>query len=322
MKKLAIGIDIGGTNTKYGCADREGNVFFQDSILTTGHEDFYAFVRQLSNAIRREISGLDGNPEIIGIGVGAPNGNIYTGTIEDAPNLPWKTKIPLVNILEEEFKLPVILTNDANAAAIGEQIYGGAKDMKDFVVITLGTGLGSGIVANGQLIYGHDGYAGELGHVNVKPNGRQCGCGKRGCLETYASATGIQRTIYKLLADYNTESELRDISFNALNTKMISDAAKRGDKIALQAFEYTGEILGRKLADTVVHTSPEAFFIFGGLANAGSLIINPTKKAMEDNLMSFYRNKIKIIPSGLDGAKAAILGASSLIWKKHEEKQE
>ncbi|MDH5604286.1 MAG: ROK family protein [Cyclobacteriaceae bacterium] len=322
MKKLAIGIDIGGTNTKFGCADREGNVFFQDSILTTGHKDFNAYVHQLSSSIHQKISTLEGNPEIIGIGVGAPNGNIYTGTIEDAPNLPWKTKIPLVNILEKEFKLPVILTNDANAAAIGEQVYGGAKDMKDFVVITLGTGLGSGIVANGQLVYGHDGYAGELGHVNVKPNGRQCGCGKRGCLETYASATGIQRTIYKLLADYNTESELRDISFNALNTKMISDAAKRGDKIALQAFEYTGEILGRKLADTVVHTSPEAFFIFGGLANAGSLIINPTKQAMEDNLMSFYRNKIKIIPSGLDGAKAAILGASSLIWKKYEEKQE
>ncbi|MDH5380673.1 MAG: ROK family protein [Cyclobacteriaceae bacterium] len=320
MKKLAVGIDIGGTNTKYGIADREGNVYYNSRISTTGHKDFETYFDFLCSEIKKALESLTFQYELVGLGVGAPNGNFYTGTIENAPNLPWKVKIPLSKLLYEKFNVRSIVTNDANAAAIGEMVYGGAKGMRDFIVITLGTGLGSGIVANGELINGHDGYAGELGHVNVKVNGRLCGCGKRGCLETYVSATGINRTVFKLLADELAPSSLRGISFNDLSTKMISDAAAKEDKIAIKAFEYTGKILGRKLADTIVHTSPEAIFIFGGLANARELIFEPTIRHMEANLMSFYQNKVKILPSKLGDETAPILGASSLIWNDLQEK--
>ncbi len=314
MKELTIGIDIGGTNTKFGIVDRAGQVVYQGSIKTTQFEEFRDYFKGLCLALRDAISHVNGEHKILGIGVGAANGNYYKGTIERATNLPWKGIIPLADMLKEEFNIPAIVTNDANAAAVGEMVYGSAKGMRDFIIITLGTGLGSGFVANGQLLNGKHGIAGEVGHTSVNPAGRYCNCGKRGCLETYVSATGIRRTVYKLLADHLEDSELRGISFDNLNTKMITDAAVRGDIVALAAFEYTGRILGMKLAETVVHTDPEAIFLFGGLSLAGDLIFKPTIRHMEANLMPLFRGKVKVLPSGLQNQAASILGASSLVW--------
>jgi len=314
MKDLTIGIDIGGTNTKYGIVDRDGNVHHQGNIPTTKHEEFQSFFDAMADALRKGIHELPSDIRIMGIGVGAANGNYYTGNIERATNLKWKGVLPLARMFKEEFGVPCILTNDANAAAVGEMIYGNAKNMKDFVVITLGTGLGSGFVCGGVLLNGHHGIAGEVGHTSVNPTGRYCNCGKRGCLETYVSATGIKRTVYKLLADHLEPSELRGISFEDLNTKMISEAAHRGDVVAIEAFEYTGRILGMKLAETVVHTDPEAIFLFGGLSMAGDLIFRPTIKHMEANLMPLFRGKIKVLPSAMQNQAAPILGASSLVW--------
>jgi len=314
MKDLTIGIDIGGTNTKFGIVDRDGNVLHQASISTVGHEEFKSYFDSLSKAIREAMNNLKGEYKMYGIGVGAANGNYYKGTIERATNLPWKGVIPLADMFKEEFDIPSIVTNDANAAAVGELVYGSAKGMKDFIVVTLGTGLGSGFVCNGQLLNGKHGIAGELGHTSVNPAGRFCNCGKRGCLETYVSATGIKRTVYKLLADHLEPSELRGISFDNLNTKMITECAIRGDIVALAAFEYTGRILGMKLAETVVHTDPEAIFLFGGLSLAGDLIFKPTIRHMEANLMPLFRGKVKVLPSALQNQAAPILGASSLVW--------
>ncbi|MBK7651701.1 MAG: ROK family protein [Flammeovirgaceae bacterium] len=314
MKDLTIGIDIGGTNTKYGIVDREGNVLHQGNIPTTEYEEFQLFFDAMAEALQDGINKLPADTRIRGIGVGAANGNYYTGNIERATNLKWKGVLPLARMFKEQFQVPSILTNDANAAAVGEMIYGNAKNMKDFVVITLGTGLGSGFVCNGFLLNGHHGIAGEIGHTSVNPNGRYCNCGKRGCLETYVSATGVKRTVYKLLADHLEPSELRGISFEDLNTKMISEAALRGDIVANEAYEYTGRILGMKLAETAVHTDPEAIFLFGGLAKAGDLIFRPTIKHMEANLMPLFRGKIKVLPSAMQNQAAPILGASSLVW--------
>lgn len=314
MKDLTIGIDIGGTNTKYGIVDREGNVLHQGNIPTTQYEQFQEFFDAMAKALRKGIAELPSSTRIVGIGVGAANGNYYTGNIERATNLKWKGVLPLARMFKDEFGVPCILTNDANAAAVGEMIYGNAKNMKDFVVITLGTGLGSGFVCGGVLLNGQHGIAGEVGHTSVNPNGRYCNCGKRGCLETYVSATGIKRTVYKLLADHLEPSELRGISFDNLNTKMISEAAHRGDVVAKEAFEYTGRILGMKLAETVVHTDPEAIFLFGGLSMAGDLIFRPTTKHMEANLMPLFRGKVKVLPSAMQNQAAPILGASSLVW--------
>lgn len=314
MRELTIGIDIGGTNTKYGIVDRAGQVVFQGTIKTTQYEEFRDYFKGLSLALRDAMSKVTVEHKVLGVGVGAANGNYYKGTIERATNLPWKGIIPLADMLKEEFQIPAIITNDANAAAVGEMVYGSAKGMKDFIVITLGTGLGSGFVCNGQLLNGKHGIAGEVGHTSVNPAGRFCNCGKRGCLETYVSATGIRRTVYKLLADHLEDSELRGISFDNLNTKMITDAAVRGDVVALAAFEYTGRILGMKLAETVVHTDPEAIFLFGGLSLAGDLIFKPTIRHMEANLMPLFRGKVKVLPSGLQNQAAPILGASSLVW--------
>jgi glucokinase len=314
MKDLTIGIDIGGTNTKYGIVDREGNVLHQGNIPTTQFEDFHEYFQAMVEAIRKGISELPSSSRLVGIGVGAANGNYYTGNIERATNLKWKGVLPLARLFNEAFDVPCILTNDANAAAVGEMIYGNAKNMKDFVVITLGTGLGSGFVCGGVLLNGKHGIAGEVGHTSVNPNGRYCNCGKRGCLETYVSATGIKRTVYKLLADHLEPSELRGISFEDLNTKMISEAANRGDVVAKEAFEYTGRILGMKLAETVVHTDPEAIFLFGGLSMAGDLIFKPTIRHMEANLMPLFRGKVKVLPSAMQNQAAPILGASSLVW--------
>jgi glucokinase len=315
MKKVTLGIDIGGTGTKYGVVDIDGNVLSQGSISSQSHEHFTDFIKALAKAVEADMDTE--NHELVGVGVGAPNGNYYRGTIEFAPNLRWKGVLPLGQSLEDIFHVPVVVTNDANAAAVGEMIFGGAKNMKDFIVITLGTGLGAGIVCNSELVNGFDGFAGELGHLTIHHGqGRNCQCGRKGCLETYVSATGIKRTVYKLIADHQEDSELRGISFNDLSTKMITEFALKGDIIAQKAFEYTGRILGTKLADTVNHTNPEAIFLFGGLSLAGDLIFEPTIKHMEKNLMSIYQNKVKVLPSQLQNQSAPIIGASSLVWNK------
>lgn len=321
MKEVTAGIDIGGTNTKFGIVDREGNVLYQGSIPTQDHEEFRDYLKQLSAELKKDLRSLGSDHSLVGIGVGAANGNYYKGTIEHATNLKWKGIIPLAEMLHEELGVPALVTNDANAAAVGEMVYGAAKGLKDFIVITLGTGLGSGIVCNGELVNGKHGIAGELGHTTVNYAGRYCNCGKRGCLETYVSATGIKRTVYKLLADHLEPSELRGISFDNLSTKMITESALRGDLVARAAFEYTGRILGTKLAESVVHTDPEAIFLFGGLSLAGDLIFKPTIKHMEINLMPVFRGKVKVLPSGLQNQAAPILGASSLVWDHLNKKK-
>jgi glucokinase len=318
MKKVSIGIDIGGTNTTLGLVDQDGIVTGHKSILTETHPDYTIYMTTLKTAICDLVAGCSESIQVLGIGVGAPNGNYYNGTIEFAPNLRFKGVVPVVDFLKQAFDYPhIILTNDANAAAMGEMIYGGAKGMRDFIMITLGTGVGSGIVVNGEMVYGHDGFAGEIGHTIVDPQGRDCGCGRQGCLETYTSAPGIKRTVFELLSTMTEQSELRDISFNDLSAKSIDEAARKGDPIALEAFEFTGDILGLKLADAVAHTSPEAIFLFGGLAQAGDLLFEPVKRYMEEHMLNIYKNKVKVLPSKLPPGNAAILGAAALVWKNH-----
>ncbi len=315
-KKLAVGIDIGGTGTKYGIVDRDGNVLFSGEMSTKKHKEIEPYIDELYVHLLELIDKAGGIDQMIGVGVGAPNGNFYSGTIEYAPNLPWKGIIPLAKLMSEKFKLPVTLTNDANAAAIGEMMYGAAKGMKDFIMITLGTGVGSGIVANGQLIYGHDGFAGELGHTIVIPDGRiHEGTGKRGSLESYASATGVRLTSLELLEKSKDDSLLRNINKEDLDSKTVYDAAIKGDKLALEIFEYTGKILGLALANAVMFSSPEAIILFGGLTKAGDLILKPTRKSMEDSLIQVFQDKVKILISHLKESDAAILGASALVWE-------
>ncbi len=315
-QQLAIGIDIGGTGTKFGIVDRDGNVLFHGDISTKKHTEVNTFIDELYTAVSEIIEKAGGVGRMKGIGVGAPNGNFYTGTVEYAPNLPWKGIIPLAKLIENKFNLPVTLTNDANAAAIGEMMYGAAKGMKDFIMITLGTGVGSGIVANGKLIYGHDGFAGELGHTIVIPDGRlHPGTGKRGSLESYASATGVRYTTLELLEKTDTPSTLRDIPKDELDSKKVYDAAIAGDEIAKQVYDFTGKILGLALANAVMFSSPEAIVLFGGLTKAGDLILNPTREHMEANLIQVFQNKVKLLISHLKESDAAILGASALVWE-------
>ncbi len=318
--KTVVGIDIGGTNTMFGFVDRSGKILAEDMVTTTHYDEPEVFVAALYEKmmITAQKSGKD--MEILGFGIGAPMGNINKGTIEYAADLPWKGIIPLSDIFARHTSLPVIVTNDANAAAVGEMVYGGARGMKNFVVITLGTGLGSGFVVDGKLVYGHDGFAGEIGHTCIRPgqSNRDCGCGRKGCLETYVSATGLKRTVLKIMADRLEDSELRRHSFEELDSKMIYEAARRGDPIALEAFEHTGAMLGFKLADVVAHTNPEAIFLFGGLALAKELIFEPAKQHMEQNLLYIYRDKVKLLPSELSMQNAAVLGASSLVWSSLE----
>ena len=314
---LAIGIDIGGTGTKYGIVNRDGNVLFSGEMSTKKHNTIETFIDELYEHLSVLIERAGGIGRITGIGMGAPNGNYYTGTIEYAPNLPWKGIIPIAKLVNEKFNLPVVLTNDANAAAIGEMMYGAAKGMKDFIMITLGTGVGSGIVANGQLIYGHDGFAGELGHTIVIPDGRMHeGTGKKGSLESYASATGVRLTALELLEKSNEDSLLRNADKENLDSKVVYEAAIKGDKLALEIFEFTGKILGLALANAVMFSSPEAIILFGGLTKAGDLILKPTREHMEENLIQVFQNKVKILVSHLKESDAAILGASALAWEQ------
>lgn len=321
-KKVAAGIDIGGTNSVFGLVDREGNILAGGSVKTAQYPDAEEFTKVVYNEVIKALDSLGGKAELAGFGIGAPMGNINRGTIEYPAGLPWKGITPLADFFRKYTSLPIIVTNDANAAAVGEMIYGAAKGMKDFVVLTLGTGLGSGFVVNGRLVYGNDGFAGELGHTTIKPgySDRECGCGKKGCTETYVSATGLKRTLLKVMANTLQPSRLRRYSFEELDAKIIYEAALEGDPLALKAFEYTGMMLGIKLADVVAHTSPEAIFLFGGLANAKEFIFEPARKYMEENLLSIYRGKVKLLPSGLEEKNAAVLGASSLVWSELENK--
>jgi glucokinase len=309
--QLVLGIDIGGTNTAFGIVDRRGQILEQGSMPTTG-ETVYEYIDNLKKALQPMLD-KHGRERIIAGGAGAPNGNYYTGEVAYAANLPWEGVIPLARLLSEALNLKVTIDNDANAAALGEMMYGAAKGMKDFIFITLGTGVGSGFVTHGQLIYGHDGFAGEIGHVIAVRDGRKCGCGRNGCLERYSSATGIVITAEEWLEERNDESLLR-ANKGKLTAKMIHDAAAQGDELAKEIFDYTGKILGQTLADAVAITSPEAIIFFGGLAKAGDLILQPTRKYMEMNLMKAYKNKVKLLLSELPDADAAILGASALAW--------
>lgn len=315
VKPYVVGMDIGGTNTVFGIVDQDGNVVCQDSVKTKAYPIIEDYVNAIGEKLDVLIESVGGKDKINGMGVGAPNGNYYTGNIEFAPNLSWKGIVPLAKLFGERVGVPCKLTNDANAAAIGEMTYGAAKGMKHFIMITLGTGVGSGIVIDGKLVYGHDGFAGELGHVIAVPDGRLCGCGRKGCLETYCSATGIVRTAKEILTSSYDPSMLRNIPESELTSKDIFDCAMAGDAIAKDIFQKTGELLGKSLANFTAFSSPEAFIIFGGLAKAGDLIFKPVKEAMEENMLAVFKNKVKVLPSQLKDADAAVLGASALGWE-------
>lgn len=315
-KPYVLGIDIGGTNTVFGIVDARGVVIASASIKTQKHSDINAYIDELYTEATKLIEVNDATDKVHGIGIGAPNANYFTGIIEDGVNLPWPTPIPLAQLVSEKFGIPVAITNDANAAAIGEMTYGAARGLKDFIMITLGTGVGSGIVINGQMVYGHDGFAGELGHMIMKRNnGRLCGCGRTGCLEAYCSATGVARTAREFLEIRTEPSLLRNLEIESITSKDVYDAAIAGDKLAKDVFEYTGNILGEALADFTVFSSPEAFILFGGLAKSGDLLMKPLKNAMEKNMMPIFKGKVKVLLSELKEADAAVLGASALGWE-------
>ena len=319
--EYALGIDIGGTSAKFGIVNHRGIITNQGDIPTNKHADVERFIDELYEEIKPAMKEIGGENLIRGIGVGAPNGNYYSGTIEYAPNLLWKGIIPLAKLITKKFRKPCSLTNDANAAAVGEMMYGAARGMKDFIMITLGTGVGSGIVANGHLILGHDGFAGELGHTIIRPGGRlHAGTGMRGSLETYASATGISFTAKEMLTErLNEESLLRKLVHKDITAKQIYDAAQKGDNIAKEVFKYTGEILGEALANFVMFSSPEAIILFGGVIKAGKLLMDPVKESMERNLLPIFQDKVKLLFSELKESDAAILGASALVWEIKEE---
>lgn len=318
MNKVVAGIDIGGTNSEVGLVKRNGEVVKRASLKTRKHGvDFNAYLTELTRLIKDLAS--DANLELIGIGIGAPNGNVHTGSIEFAPNLDWKGVVPVCEKLGAFFpELPVKLTNDANAAALGEKLFGNGIGINDFVTITLGTGVGSGFIVNGQLMYGHDGMAGEVGHTVVDPHGRMCACGRRGCLETYVSASGIVRTAAELLSIHQFNSKLAQIPFSELESKTIAQLAQEGDKVALEVFEVTGQTLGMKLADIVATTSPKVIFLAGGVVNAGELLLEPVRRHLNKNLLGIYKDKVRVEKSGLPGIDSAILGSAALIWSTDE----
>ncbi|MDD2512422.1 MAG: ROK family protein [Proteiniphilum sp.] len=316
-KPYVIGIDVGGTNSVVGIVDKRGQILISGSIKTAKHAKVEDYLDELTELINDLIEQTTTKAQIKGIGAGTPNGNYFTGSIEFAPNLNWKGVIPFAQMLEDRVGIPVALTNDANAAAIGEMTYGAARGMKDFIVITLGTGVGSGIVVNGQLVYGHDGFAGELGHVIMRRhNGRLCGCGRTGCLEAYSSATGVARTAREYLElRPDAQTRLRNIPMDDITSKDVFDAAMTGDEMAKEIFRFTGEMLGEAFADFVAFSSPEAIILFGGLSKAGDMIMNPIRESMEKNLLNIYKNKVKLMFSELKESDAAVLGASALGWE-------
>ena len=319
IKPYVIGLDLGGTNSVFGIVDSRGEIKATTAIKTVGYETVDAYVEAAVNALQPVIEQVGGIEKIKAMGIGAPNGNYYSGTIEFAPNLPWahNTKVPLAKMFSDKLGVPVGLTNDANAAAIGEMVYGVARGMKNFIVITLGTGVGSGIVVNGQLLYGCDGFAGELGHVIMVrgKEGRPCGCGRTGCLEAYCSATGVARTAREMLAKTDRPSLLREMNPEDITSLDVSIAAGKGDEMAKEIYEFTGRMLGEACADFAAFSSPEAFIFFGGMVKAGDLIMEPIKRAYDENVLKIFRGKAQFLVSGLDGASAAILGASAIGWE-------
>lgn len=319
-KQYVVGIDIGGTNTVFGVVDARGTILYSAAIKTGIYPNIDDYITDLAKGLDLIINQAGGREKIKGIGVGAPNGNYFTGSIEFAPNLPWKGKIPLAQLISEKLGgIPVTLTNDANAAAIGEMTYGVARGMKDFIVITLGTGVGSGIVIGGNLVYGSDGFAGELGHVTVRRNnGRLCGCGRTGCLEAYASATGVARSAREYLDLTCAETCLRELDPDTITSKDVYDAAMKKDPVALDIFEKTGTMLGEAFTNFVAFSSPEAIILFGGLAKAGDLLLEPIKRAMDKNMLKVFAGKTKLLVSQLKESDAAVLGASALGWEIKE----
>ena len=315
MIKVVAGVDIGGTNTVYGLVERTGNIVVEGNLKTTDYPEIHNFVSALADAITNLMKGKSGF-ELAGIGIGAPNANYHRGTIELAPNLAWKGIVPIAEYIREKTKVPVVITNDAKAAAMGEMIFGGAKNMKNFIVLTLGTGLGSGIVINGEILYGHTGFAGELGHTTVVAGGRDCGCGRQGCFETYGSASGLVRTVLNLLSEMKEDSILRDIPPSHLSSKKIAEAAAKNDLVALEAMDYTAEMIAFGIANAVGFSSPEAVFLFGGLAQAGEVLFAPVREYVNQMVMPIYRGTVQILASGIPESNAAVLGAAALAWNE------
>ena len=314
MQEVVAGVDIGGTNTMIGLVDRNGEILAEGRLSTPDYAFADDFVIALDQKLKEIVAG-NSDLKLTGIGIGAPNANFNKGTIELAPNLRWKGIIPLVKITERRTGLQTRITNDANAAALGEMIFGAAKGIKNFIILTLGTGLGSGIVVDGEVVYGHTGFAGELGHMTVAEGGRVCGCGRRGCLETYASATGLVRTVLALLSDLREESILRDLKSSEITSRRVAEAAAAGDTIAIQALDQTAHYIALGIANAVIFSSPETIFLFGGLAQAGDALFEPVRKYADELVQPVFRGTFTVMPSGLPEARAAILGASALIWK-------
>lgn len=320
MKEGVVGIDLGGTCTKFGLVTRKGDLLAADAIPTDSDLSYQDFFKQLYDRIGSLEQNLDENIDLKGIGIGAPTGNYFLGAIENASNLNWSGQVPVTKILESYSGLPTVLTNDANAAAVGEMLYGAAEGMENFISVTMGTGLGCGLVANGKLLMGNNGHAGEIGHSTVFFDGRSCSCGRKGCLETYVSAPGLLQTVRELLDKSELESCLQNVEPTDLDAREITEAALQNDALALEAFEFTGKILGLKLADVVAYLDPKVIVLTGGLANAGSLILDPTKKYMEDQVLSVFKNKIEIVLSTLTEKNAAILGAAAFSWNELEKR--
>ncbi len=315
-KPYVLGIDMGGTNTVFGIVDARGQVIARSSIKTQAYPDINEYIAELTKEITRIADPVGGVEKIRGIGAGCPNGNYYTGNIEKAPNLPWKGIVPFAKLLSESLGIPAVLTNDANAAAMGEMTYGAARGMKNFIEITLGTGVGSGIVIDGKVVYGHDGFAGELGHTKiVRQNGRLCGCGQSGCIEAYASATGVARTARELIETTNEPSLLRDLQAETITSKDVFDAAEKGDRLAKKIFDMTGRMLGEKFADFITFSAPEAIILFGGMTKSGHWIMDPIVEAMNENVMPIWKDKVKVLFSDLPESDAAVLGSSALAWE-------
>ena len=314
-KPYVIGLDMGGTNSVFGIVDQRGTIVAQTAIKTKGYPDVNDYVAAAVEALQPALDVVGGIEKIRGMGIGAPNGNYYNGTIEYAANLEWEGIVPIGELFEKALGVPCRVTNDANAAAMGEMAYGVVKGMKNWIIITLGTGVGSGIVVDGKIVYGSDGFAGELGHFMVERDGRPCGCGRKGCLETYCSATGVARTARELLSKSNTPSPLRDLDPEKITSYDVFLAAEKGDELALEIFNFTGELLGRSCANFATFNSPEAFVFFGGLCKAGHYIMDPIKKAYNDNILNIFKGKAQILVSSLKGSEAAVLGASAIGWE-------